>query len=194
MEIIKLQDFWLFVLAFLPGFISVKIHNLIIADEKYDFSKNLLEIIGFSLLNFILFCWLIALNIYFDWIFLQNFWFYLSIFLIFIVGPVFWPILTNKILRSKYLKKHVVSSSKSAWDYVFQQRKPSWILVHLKDGRKIGGKFGANSYASPYPCKENIYIEEVWALGSNSEFLNKIDRTGGVLILSDDVFALEFFK
>ena len=50
------------------------------------------------------------------------------------------------------------------WDYVFSRRQAYWVIVHLRDGRKIGGRFDRKSFASSYPADEQIYIEEVWRL------------------------------
>lgn len=192
MNLLTSSNIPLFILVFLPGFLSVKIHRLLVADEKYDFTKNLFEIVGYSLINFILFSWLIWINISYKWLNNYPFFFYLSIFIILILGPLAWPLLLNKILKSSFIKGHIISSSKSAWDFIFNKRTGAWIIVHLKDGRKVGGKFGKNSFASPYPCKETIYIEELWKLEDN-KFVKAIPRTNGLLIISDDIFAVEFF-
>jgi hypothetical protein len=193
MDIVNNDNIGLFIVLFLPGFISVKIQCLLIADEKYDFSKNLFEIIGYSLINFILLSWLIALNIYYDWLWDKSFGFYLSAIFILVVAPTLWPVLFNKLLESKWVKPHVIGSSKSAWDFQFSKRESSWIIVHLKDGRKIGGKFAIRSFASTYPCKESIYLEELWKL-ENNKFIYQVPRTNGILIISDDIFAIEFFN
>jgi hypothetical protein len=192
MDLLTNDNVTLFVILFLPGFISVKIHRLLIADEKYDFTKNLFEIIGYSLINFILFSWLFFINAYFTWFINFPLGFYFSCFLIFICGPLCWPVLLNKILEGRKIKPYVVSNSKSAWDFYFTKRQPAWVIVHLKDGRKIGGKFSTKSFASPYPCKETIYIEELWKL-ENDKFIGVVPRTGGILIISDEIFAIEFF-
>jgi hypothetical protein len=192
MDLLTNDNISLFVILFLPGFISVKIHRLLIADEKYDFTKNLFEIIGYSLINFVLFSWLLFILAYFTWFVNFPIGFYFSIFVIFIIGPIIWPLALNKILKSEWIKSHVVSSSKSAWDFHFTKRKGSWVIIHLKDGRKIGGKFGSKSFAAPYPCKETIFIEELWKV-ENNNFINVIPQTGGILIISEDIFAIEFF-
>jgi len=193
MNLLTNDNITLFIILFLPGFISIKINRLLIADEKYDFTKNLFEIIGFSLINFILFSWLIIVNAYYTWFINFPFGFYASTVIVLVIGPVIWPFLLNKILESKKIKPHVISNSKSAWDFVFTKRDGAWVIVHLKDGRKIGGRFSTKSFASPYPCKETIYIQELWALEKN-KFTNIIPRTNGILIISDDIFAIEFFN
>jgi len=193
MNLLTNDNITLFVILFLPGFISVKINRLLVADEKYDFTKNLFEIVGYSLINFILCSWLLFLDIYYTWFINFPIGFYLSLFLMFIVMPIIWPLLIDKILKSKKIKPHVISNSKSAWDFHFTKREAAWIIVHLKDGRKIGGKFGPKSFASPYPCKETIYIDELWNLDKGI-FKNIVPRTNGILIISDDIFAIEFFN
>jgi Family of unknown function (DUF6338) len=192
MNLLTSSNIILFVIVFLPGFLSVKIHRLLIADEKYDFTKNLFEIIGYSLINFVLFSWLIALNEYNNWGKDFPTAYYISAFIILIAGPLIWPLLLNKLLESKRIKPHVISSSKSAWDFIFTKRIAAWVIVHLKDGRKIGGKFSTKSFAAPYPCKETIYIEELWSL-DESKFVSVVPRTNGILIISDDILAIEFF-
>jgi len=193
MNLLTSNNILFFIIIFLPGFLSVKIHRLLIADEKYDFTKNLFEIVGYSLINFVLWSWLIAINKCYHWETSFPVGYYISIFIILIVGPLIWPFLLNEILEIKSIKRHVISSSKSAWDFYFTKRIPSWIIVHLKDGRKIGGRFSTESFASPYPCKETIYIQELWKL-EDSKFIEVIPRTNGILIISDDIFAIEFFN
>ena len=193
MNLLTNDNITLFVILFLPGFISVKIYHLLVADEKYDFTKNLFEIIGFSLVNFILFSWLLFINAYYTWFVNFPFGFYFSLILIFIIGPIGWPIVLSKVLNSKKIKPHIIGDSKSAWDFHFTKRESSWIIVHLKDGRKVAGKYDTKSFASPYPCKETIYIEELWNLVDN-KFTSIVPRTNGILIISDDIFAIEFFK
>jgi hypothetical protein len=189
MNLLTNDNITLFVILFLPGFISVKIHRLLVADEKYDFTKNLFEIIGYSLINFILFSWLLFIDAYFTWFINFPIGFYFSFFIIFIVGPIIWPLLFNKILNYKKIKPYVIGNSKSAWDFHFTKREAAWVIVHLKDGRKIGGKFSKRSFASPYPCKETIYIEELWNL-QDSKFISIVPRTNGILIISDEIFGI----
>src|ERR1700712_716516 len=110
MNLLTNDNITLFIILFLPGFISVKIHRLLIADEKYDFTKNLFEIIGYSLINFVLFSWLIYINVVYKWSSVFLFGFYLSLFIILIVGPVIWPLLLNRLLDSKWIKPNVISN------------------------------------------------------------------------------------
>ena len=194
MEFLDESKLWLFVFLFLPGFVSVKVNGLLIASERYDFSKNLLEIVGYSLLNLIVFSWLIMLNISKGWLFYNSFWFYLSLFLVFIAGPVLWPVLFDLLLKKSILKRYLLSGTKTAWDSVFCRKDSFYVIIYLKDGRKIGGKYGMNSYASAYPMPERIFLEEVYLLNDDGGFSEAVQNTAGVLIVSDEIDLIQLFK
>lgn len=167
-----------------------------VANDNYDFSKNLLEIVGYSIINFLLNSWLILLGLSNDWIFTQSFWIYPSILWIFFISPVLWPILLNKLLRWKFLKRYVLSNQKSAWDYYFNLRQSVYLIVHLKDGNRVGGFYGTQSYASRYPCKEALYIEKAWELRELSDerkFKSPVKQSAGLLILNENIEYIEFF-
>jgi len=62
-----------------------------------------------------------------------------------------------------------------------------------KDGRRIGGRYDTNSFTSSFPAEEQIYIEEVWKLGENGEFVSPIADSKGIMISAKDFEAIEFF-
>ncbi|OOL22306.1 hypothetical protein BXQ27_23310, partial [Klebsiella aerogenes] len=64
----------------------------------------------------------------------------------------------------------------------------------LKDGKKIAGKYGANSFASSAPEPEQIYLEEHWVLSNDGGLERPRVSTLGILILSKDIEHLEFFR
>lgn len=61
MDIWNADKLALFLVFFLPGFISIKVYDLVVPGERRDFSKSLLETISYSTLNFAALFWLIAL-------------------------------------------------------------------------------------------------------------------------------------
>jgi hypothetical protein len=40
----------------------------------------------------------------------------------------------------------------------------------LKDGNKIAGTYGENSFTSSYPSEEQIFLEETWVLNKEGRF------------------------
>ena len=69
-----------------------------------------------------------------------------------------------------------------------------WIIVHLKDGRKISGRYDTESFASSFPAEEQIYLQEVWILDDEGGFKEPVERTSGIIILKDEISLIEFFK
>jgi uncharacterized protein DUF6338 len=93
-EVDKLQ---LFLMFFIPGFISLKVYDLIVPNELRDFSKAIFEALGYSSINFALLSWLIIL-IYTKDIFLSRpIWYMVALFAILFVFPVLWPVLFLRI-------------------------------------------------------------------------------------------------
>ncbi len=194
MDIWQVDKLVLFLIFFIPGFISVKIYDLLVPGEQRDFSKSIFEVIAYSCMNFAALSWLIILihlgNFYNE----HKMWYsVLSLFIVFI-APILWPFLLLKLFSCKVIAKHIIHPIGKPWDYVFGKKESFWIIVHLKDGRRIGGKFDTNSFVSSYPAEEQIYLEEVWSLNEKEEFVRPIERSKGIIILGGEILSIEFFK
>lgn len=152
------------------------------------------EVVGYSALNFAALSWLII------WIHSENFyvehksWYFVSVIIILFIFPAFWPILITRIWKWRLISKYIFHPIKKPWDYVFSKGEAYWVIVHLKDGRKIGGKFDSESFASSFPAPEQIYLEEVWELDKEGKFKQPIVRSQGIIVLSNEILAVEFFK
>ena len=194
MDIFESNKIILFIVFFVPGFISMKVYHLLIACEKTNFSEAISEAIGFSSINFALLSWLIILvnkNNFYN----THFYIYMTswIFILFI-GPILWTIIYVYIAKSKKIRKYIMSPIKNPWDYFFEQKKSCWIIVNLKNGEKIGGVYSDNSFSSAYPHKEQIYLEELWEIDSDGNFLKQKNRTTGIIVLGDDIKSIEFYN
>ena len=194
MDIWQIDKLTLFLFFFIPGFISIKIYDLLVPSERRDYSKSLFEIISYSAINFAALSWLIILihseNFYINHVILYLF----SIFFILLVAPILWPFFILKLFSWKPIANLIVHPIQKPWDYVFGKKRPYWLIVHLKDGRKIGGKFDYKSFASSNPAEEQIYLEELWKLDNDGKFLEPVERTKGIIILSAEILSIEFFE
>ncbi len=184
----------LILLFFVPGFISMKVYDLYVPSGRRDFSKSLLEAVSFSCFNFALMYWAIVAIHSDDFPTNHPFWYYLSFLLIVFVAPIIWAILYRRLLGTAFLRKRIVHPVDKPWDYVFGQKKSYWAIVHLKDGRKIGGRFDTKSFASSYPTPEQIYLEEVWHLDETGKFLKKVERSKGIIISASEFQSIELFQ
>lgn len=194
------MNFWqidklmLFLIFFIPGFISIKVYDLLVPSERRDFSKSLYEVIGYSTLNFAALSWLIILIHSENFYVAHKGWYFIFLLLIICIAPALWPILFFKLSSWEPIAKHIIHPLKKPWDFVFGKKEAYWVIVHLKDKRKIGGKFAKNSFASSYPSEEQIYLEEVWKLDKAGKFIRPIKRSKGIIILGKEISSVEFFK
>jgi Family of unknown function (DUF6338) len=79
----------------------------------------------------------------------------------------------------------------TAWDWYFSQKKPAWVIVTLKNGSRVYGLFGRNSFAGNDPDRRDLYLEATYRLLSNGEWAPNED-TRGILILGDQIAVIEF--
>lgn len=194
MNIWQIDKLLLFLIFFIPGFLSLKVYSLLIAGEKRDFSRDLLEVIAYSSLNFAVFSWLIILIHSGDFYTNHKIWYAIFVFLILFIMPILWPFIVVKVTNWNPIAKYIVHPIQKPWDYVFSKKKSFWVIIHLKDGRKIGGRYDTNSFASSFPSEEQIYMEEVWELDNKGAFVKPIERSKGIIILGNDIVAIELFE
>jgi len=117
----------------------------------------------------------------------------LSVAVIMVVVPACWPFIFLRLSTWRPIAKHFVHPIRKPWDYIFGKRDPFWIIVHLQSGQKIGGRFDTKSFASSDPADEQIYLEEVWVLDEGGRFLSQVERSRGIIIMKDEIRAVEFF-
>jgi hypothetical protein len=182
-------------LAFVvPGFLSMQIFSQIRPRQKVSLKDNLLEAISFSLINFVLLFWAI------DWALDPNnisqhpSIVYAVAIVVFLVMPAFWPLLL--VAFQNFMARHnlFLATSPTAWDHFFKEREPCWVIVHLSEARRIGGRFGSNSYASAYPDPGHIYIEELWTLDERGGFVERVEQSHGIVLRPGDYQMIEFFS
>jgi len=158
----------LLIMFFIPGFIYLKSYRLLVADNKTDFSKDWFEAIGISIINFIVFSFPIYLITHVKFIQNYTFWYFFVFGLIVLFTPIVWAIIFYKISNKKWFSSFLINPTKSAWDSFFSKKESYYVIVNLKNGKKIEGKYGLNSYSSVFPHTNEIYLEEEWELNEKS--------------------------
>lgn len=190
----QINSLYLLLLFFFPGFISLKVYDLLVPNEKRNFSHDFLEAVSYSILNLSLLIFLLAPAFVFGWY--ENIWvFCVLAFLTLLVFPILWPILLHSLIaRNRFFSKWLVSPVRRPWDWVFFQLESTWVIVHLHDGRKIGGIWGTRSYASSFPVKEQIYLEQIWQLDEKGKFIRPSKGSRGMILLGHNISSIEFFN
>ena len=195
MDAIQGNKFWLFLLLFVPGFISLKVYDLIIPGERRDTSKSIFDVATYSIFNYAFLSPVIGFVLYYKLYAIHFFLFLVISFVVVFVVPTFWPFLMIYAPRWRWLRiLPFLHPVQKPWDYVLGNGEQYWVIVHLKDGERIGGVYGPKSFASSYPVQEQIYLEKAWKLDAEGRFLNQIERTSGIIILADDIRSVELFE
>src|SRR5579872_1671094 len=101
MDIFAANNVLFFIIFFVPGFISIKIYDLFVPNERRDFSKSLFDVVVYSVI--ILGLWLFplkwALNTGFFW------WIF---YLLVIPSSIVLPIIYVKVRETNFLSKRLV--------------------------------------------------------------------------------------
>lgn len=83
----------------------------------------------------------------------------------------------------------------SAWEYVFDKREGYYVRIHLKDGGGLlGGVYSIDSFAADPPQPSDIYIEQVWLLDDEGNFLQPLPTTRGAWVSQESIAYIEFFE
>ncbi len=194
MDIWELDKLVLFILFIIPGFISLKTYNLIFPAEKIDSSKQIIDAICYSCINYALVFWAILIvekiNLYKQ----CEYTYYAFYGFIILITPVIWVLLWRKFRTFNWMQDIFHHPVGKPWDYIFGQKKPYWIIVNLKNGEKIGGKYAYKSFSSNSPANEEIYLEERWIINKHGGFERRVNETAGIIILSSEIESIEFYN
>ena len=193
MELLNIENLVVLTIFFVPGFVYLKAYRLFIAETRTDFSKDLYEAIGFSFLNAIFYSYPIYLIHHVNLIDSYPFIYFLSLVFMIIISPILFAFIFQKISEKKWFGRFMINPTKSAWDSFFSKRESYYVIVTLKNGRKIGGKYGKNSFSSTYPNPEELYLEELWQLNERNGFENIEPKTEGILITEQEISTIEFY-
>ena len=96
MDIWNIDKLTLFLIFFLPGFISMKVYDLMVPGEPRDVSKSVFEAIAYSTLNFGVLFWLIAIIQADDFYHRHLILYSMAVAAIMVVVPACWPFLFSK--------------------------------------------------------------------------------------------------
>jgi hypothetical protein len=194
MDILDANKLVLFIAFVIPGFISLKTYELLFPAANRDSDKQLIDAVAYSSVNYALLLWPIyeieTHNIR------EAYPTYYILFYVFVlfVAPISWTCAMKKLRGYEFFQRSMPHPTAKPWDYVFQQRKPYWIVLTLKDGKQFAGRYDSASFASSSPAPEQLYLEESWVLNSDGGFKRPRSETAGILILSSEIQTVEFFN
>lgn len=194
MEFCARDNLGVFVFLLVPGFISIKVYELITASDRRNWAESLFETAAYGCIDFAVLYW--AFDALDSSVFLLHrpFARYLTWILIVFVAPAIWPVLLHRALDSIWLRSHVLNQTPTAWDHFFSGRKQCWALIHLRNGAMIGGFMGEGTFTSSYPKDRDIYLTEVWKITDEGSFDERMAQTLGMWIGKESIDYVEFFR
>lgn len=191
MDIWEANKLILFLAFVVPGFIALKTYALLEPGKPHDTSQQLIDAIAYSSLNYALWLWPMievegrgtrasSLTAYAA--------FYAGVVF---VSPITLGFAWHLLRRRAVLQRFFPHPTERPWDYVFRQGKPYWMIITLKDGKKVGGRFDACSFASSAPAPEQLYLEQSWVINADEGFERPKVNSAGMLISASEITMLE---
>jgi hypothetical protein len=178
-----------FALFALPGFISLQVWSLIVPTNERALKDAIPEAIAFGVLNAVVSApLLLALSP-------KNIWSLYGLLVVTLVAlPALWPFALKQILRLLSAYDLILKQARNGWDAAFLRREPLFVIVHLKDGRRIGGFYGYQSFAGVYPASGHLYLETLWSLDSDGKFVAPVPDSRGIVLRPDDYHFVELLR
>lgn len=194
MDIWEANKLIIFIAFVIPGFITLKTYELLVPTGAKETGKQLIDAIAYSCINYAILFWPITLveNAHLKDNCPVIYW--LFFVLVLLVAPIAWAFLYKRLRTTSWAQKAIPHPTEKPWDYVFGQSKPYWVIVTLKDGTRLGGLYDTESFASSAPAPEQIYLQQTWILNDDGAFERAKENTAGIIILSSDIMAIEFFN
>ncbi len=170
----------------LPGFISLRVWSLIFPTSERALKDQLGEAIGFGILNAVICAPLFLLVEPATPVALYG-----LVILTLVILPAFWPFPALWMMRTLQRLDVILIPSRSAWDDVFLRDEPYFVIVHLKDGGRVGGYFGPKSFAGLHPISGHLYLEQLWYMDEQGRFTSPVPDSRGLILRPNDYKYVE---
>lgn len=194
-------DTFFYTVAFvLPGFITYYIVCMVIPAKEEQAQNQILRCLYYSVWNYLLcsfFIYKIVTTKYYIEHKFRTYGIWLIIIFIVSIALGIVILILNKFEIIKkildkfgYSKIHPIPTS---WDYKFSKSEDCYIIVYLKNGSTVAGYFGGDSFASSDTRERDIYIERIYKIENDTEWV-EVKRSDGILIKGENIEQIEFFK
>ena len=182
------------VIAFaIPGFITLKFYGLLSSSGTRNTSQQVLDAIAYSCINYAVLAFPIFSLEEAD-IRSSDPYTYFTLWAAFLLlVPIGTACAFLKLRETKFARGNLPHPIGKPWDYFFRQCKGCWVLVTLKDGRRIGGLYWTKSFSSDHPHAPELYLEDAWHLDADGWFESRKDATMGILVAESEISTVEFF-
>lgn len=161
---------------------------------------SLLRFLTLSCVNYGLWSWLVYLvvksSIFMDHPFRSA----AAWFFIIFVSPVVFGALLGALSQRNTVRRlldrlgiYTVHPIPAAWDYFFSTTGPVWVLVTLKDGSAVAGRFGGRSFASSDSAERDLFVESIYRVEEHGTW-TEVPLNAGIWIRGDEIRHIEFWE
>lgn len=183
-----------------PGFISDSVLANIVPRKTDGKEVLFLRYFTLSCLNYAFWVWLVYLLPRLEFFRDRPIRSALCWFLIIFVSPVILGLTLGKQSSKGWIRGlllqigiNPIHPVPTAWDFYFNATHAVWVLVTLKDGSRVGGLFGLDSFASSDQNERDFYIQEVFRVNDDGPW-QEIPNNKGILIKGSEMKHIEFWK
>ena len=188
------NEFILFIAFVIPGMIAIKTYSLMSPSGYTETSKQIMDAITYSCFNYAVLLWPIYKIETCDIKTIHPDMYVLFYMFVLFIAPVITAISWRNFRECDFIQKFAPHPTAKPWDHVFSKRQTHWMIVTLKNGNKIAGKYGPASFVSSYPAEEQIYLEEEWVLNEDEGFDRMVEQTAGIIIMPSEIALVELKK
>lgn len=190
---LSLETLGLLLLFVFPGLVSSQVYRLLMPARSTSWSDVLPQSLFYTAVNFVLLFPLIPFVLDTNNQAKHSFLYWLAILILALLGPIIWPLILRALFRSKRVAQLIQLPYPTPWDYFFDLREPTFLLITLNNGSLVGGYWGADSYAGSFPNDGDIYLQAAYELDQRGRFGAPKNQSQGLLIRKDQYSCVELF-
>lgn len=183
-----------------PGFICSAVVSMMVPRRASAANARVLEFLTFSCINYGVCSWAIYL-LFYSHSPLPKGITVAGIVAITLVSPIVLGLVLGYLAQrnwpAKFLARfgfRTIHPIPSAWDLQFGRNQPYWLIVTLRNGSRILGLYGLQSFAGDEPGNRDLYLESTYRMVEETGEWAPVKDSGGVLIMADQIAVIEFFR
>lgn len=185
-------DLELFATFIVPGFITVKIWDLMAPTTRRDFSKMVIELVAYSMIFFPVVEFLRSAMQGASWDADLPLLYAIAFLGTIILIPAFFTWLFYRFWVRVARKTGAATPVPTAWDYAFTRPGPFWVYFHMKEGPIVAGFFGDGSSAGTGVTAREVFVRDLRYVDDQGNISKAQTPPVNALIRQEDCTLIEF--
>lgn len=182
----------------LPGFVVNSVMEYLVVPHKHIETKYIFSCLLYSIVSCAILSGLYKLV--FTSLQENTFLYWGCLVFISVIGSALIAVIIGVARQKNFIKKilekigiNVTHRTPTAWDYFFSKQESCWVIVTLKSGKIIYGKYGENSFSSSDPDERDLYIEKTYEVDNQMNWSGD-ESNKGILVSKEEIETIEFLE